>query len=123
MVLELKMKNQPTEGDLDQLDGYLRDLEDLHSIAQSAHHITGRVVLTRSQPREQTVHEAIINPATLNSYPLTEATEGSIAIECDALQFVSLIAPIIYWTFGMSSAVIVMRSALLGLGKDAIRSA
>ena len=80
VVLEFKMKNHPTEGDLDQLDGYVRDLTDLHSIAQTSHHITGRVVVTRSNSNKQIINDEIITPEAINSYLLSEATKGSIAI-------------------------------------------
>lgn len=80
VVLEFKMKNQPTPGDLDQLDGYLRDLEDFHSVAQTAAAIHGTIVLTRGEPSPADRHR-VITPAEITDYIVSRATDGDTPIE------------------------------------------
>jgi len=81
VILEFKMKSEPTLGDIDQLAGYLRDIEDYHTTARHASSTCGALVVTKGKKSRDQGGQKLLVPADLATYLLSCVTDGQIQID------------------------------------------
>lgn len=81
VILEFKMKNEPTLADIDQLSGYLRDIEDYHATARNASRTCGALVATLGKKSGISHGQQVLAVADLARYLISNGSDGSIALD------------------------------------------